>query len=341
MCLVLLDLSVAFDTLNHQLLLNCLKYHFGFQGKVLRWLEGYLTGCTQKVVLENARKTSESTPNHPLKWGVPQGSVLGLILFTLYTSPLGDLCNAHGIQFHCYADDTQLYLIFRPTYPAAKQNCIQKLETCISEIWNWMSTNPLKLNDSKTEFIISGTRLQLKNAEAGDITSKIGSEDIPNVPAVQNLGYVFDSQLKNTTHINKLTATLFSTLKKIAHIRYLLDHDITNILVQSLIMSKFDYCNSILAGSTDYNIYKLQKIQNTSCRVIFNLGKYDSITPHLAKLHWLKSRDQITYKIAMLVFKCSMDAAPKYLIDLLDLTHDRTLQSLSRNKLPVKTANLT
>ena len=188
-----------------------------------------------------------------------------------------------------------------------------------------MSINLLKLNDSKTEFIILGTRQQLKNAEANDTTIKIGSKDIPNVPAVRNLGYVFDSQLKNTAHINKLTATLFSTLKKIADIRYLLDQDTTKILVQLLIMSKLDYCSSILAGSTDYNINKCQRIQNASCRVIFKLGKYDSITPYLAKLHWLKIRDQIIYKIAMLVFKCRMDAAPKDLIDLLDPTHNRTL----------------
>ena len=106
-------------------------------------------------------------------------------------------------------------------------------------------------------------------------------------------------------------------------------------------MSKLNYCNSILGGSTDYNINNLQRIWNTSCRVVFNLGKYDSITPHLAKHHWLKIRDQITYKIVMIVFKCRTDAAPKYLIDPLDLIHNRTLRFSSRNKLPVKTSNLT
>ena len=133
MCLILLDVSAAFDTINNQLLLNHLKYHFGFQGMVLQWLQSYLTGHTQKIILETARKTSESTPKTP-KWRVPQGSVLGLILFALYTSPLGDLSKANGIHFHCYTDDTQLYLSFRPTYPADKQNCIHNLETCISEI---------------------------------------------------------------------------------------------------------------------------------------------------------------------------------------------------------------
>ena len=152
---------------------------------------------------------------------------------------------------------------------------------------------------------------------------------------------IWNTCLKNTAHINKLTAMLISTLKKIAHIRYLLDQDTTKTLLQSLMMLKLDCCISIVADSTDYTINKLQRFQNTSCRVIFNLGKYDSITSHLAELHWLKIRDQITYKIAMLFFKCRMDAAPKYLIDLLDLTHNITLRFLSRNKLPVKTSILT
>ena len=152
-------MSVAFDTVNHQLLLNCLKYHVGFQGMVLQWLQSYLTGHTQKNILKNAGKTSESTPK-PFKIGI----CIGFNPFShcIYFTPRRTLCNAHGIHFHCYADDTQLHLSFRTTYSANKQNCIHNLETCISEIWNWMSTNLLKLNASKTEFTILGTRQQLK-----------------------------------------------------------------------------------------------------------------------------------------------------------------------------------
>ena len=101
-CLVLLDLSVVFDTVNHQILLDRLKNMFGFTGLVFNWIVSYLSGRSQKVVVGDAK-----SPSAPLSCGVPQGSILGPILFTLYTAPLGKICTKHGITYHLYADDQQ------------------------------------------------------------------------------------------------------------------------------------------------------------------------------------------------------------------------------------------
>ena len=160
-CLVLLDLSAAFDPVNHNHLLNCLKYRFGVVGTALAWLMDYLKGCTQKVVLDGMHGHVESNASM-LKCGVPQELVLGPILFTLYISPLGDICRNHGVNYHNNADDQQLYLSFSPTIDGDKERCLRNLQNCIRDIRHWMKTNLLKLNDNKTEFIMFGSKINLQ-----------------------------------------------------------------------------------------------------------------------------------------------------------------------------------
>ena len=137
MCLVLLDLSAAFDTVSHHLLLNHLKHCFGMNGNIIIWLSNYLQGHTQKVVLDGTVERAESDLV-TLEQGVPRCSVLGLILFSLYITPLGDICRRHGILYHSYADDQQIYFSFKPVDGRGKQACIDALESCIQEIHIWM-----------------------------------------------------------------------------------------------------------------------------------------------------------------------------------------------------------
>ena len=134
-CLILLDLSAAFDTVSHKLLLYHLKYCFGFGSKVLEWIEDNLSDHVQQVKIDD--KVSESVK---LEYGVPQGSVLGPIPFTLYTSPLGEICKKYGVEYHCCADDMQNYLSFKPNTKGNQEECIKTLELCIAEIRKWMQT---------------------------------------------------------------------------------------------------------------------------------------------------------------------------------------------------------
>ena len=116
-CLTLLDLSAAFDTVIHSLLLNRLQHHFDIQGTVLKWIENYMLDRSQRVSLEDYNKRTVTSDRTTLKQGVPQGSVLSPILFALYTSHLGDICREHGVILHSYADDQQIYLSFSPVQP--------------------------------------------------------------------------------------------------------------------------------------------------------------------------------------------------------------------------------
>ena len=190
---MLLDLSAAFDTVNHQILLDRLKIMSGLTGTVINWITSYLSGRFQKVVVGNANSSAV-----PLSCGVPQGSILGPTLFTLYTTPLGKICIKHAVTYHLYADDQQLYLSFKPSNAGAKEQCIKKLQGCIADIHKWMSANMLKLNHEKTEFIMFGTNHQLKKMQSTSTRIAVGNTNVLAVDHVYNLGFLMDNTLKKS-----------------------------------------------------------------------------------------------------------------------------------------------
>ena len=186
-----------------------------------------------------------------------------------------------------------------------------------------MQTNLLKLNDEKTEFLLVGTKQQL--SKITDINIKIGHDEIKPVSSIRNLGYHQDAEMKNAKHVNKLCKQLYPILKRIAKVRQSLTKEATKILIQSLVLGRIDYCNSLLLGTSKYQINKLQRLQNMSCRSICDLRKFDNISAAMADLHWLKVNECIIFKVAVLMYKCVTSTAPQYLSDLVMKTHYRPL----------------
>ena len=150
--LTLLYLSEAFDTIDHSILLRRLDDWFGVTGKALNWFKSYLTGRCQRIKLGDCLSSKAD-----LKFGGPQGSVLGPLLFTLYTTPLSSMIFKHAIPHHLYADDSQLYVFFASGDSAAALNGLQSF---LASVQAWMSTNKLKLNPDKTEFLLIGNGRQ-------------------------------------------------------------------------------------------------------------------------------------------------------------------------------------
>ena len=146
--LLMLDLTDAFDTIDHDILLSRLCNIYAITGNVLDWFRSYLTGRIHRVVIEDSVSVDQE-----LEFIVPQGSFLGTKLYCMYTKPVSDIIQRHGLSHHSYTDDTQLYM----TMDHSNNDCrdgLTRIELCVSEIREWMNQNMLKLNYDKTELIV-------------------------------------------------------------------------------------------------------------------------------------------------------------------------------------------
>ena len=226
--LILLDLTAAFDTVDHHILLHRLHYSIGLSDTTLAWFTSYLSDRTEYVSLGDAKSYT-----HSVTCGVPQGSVLGPTLFTLYMLPLSRVISRHGISFHCYADDTQLYIKTNPTPSAAPST----LSTCLEEIKVWMAANFLQLNGSKTEAILVGTPHQTRSSSIVNIN--FSGHDIHLSSLVTNLVVRMDP-LTFVAHIQHLCKTSFFLLRNIAKLRPILTLPDSEKLVHAIVSSSLD-----------------------------------------------------------------------------------------------------
>ena len=160
-----------------------------------------------------------------------------------------------------------------------------------------------------------GTNYQLKKTDSVSTRIAIGNTKVLSADHVCNLGLLMDNTLKNQFQINKLTSSTFNQLMNIGSICSKLDWDTTENIIQALVMSKLDYCNSLLLSLADYQLNKIQQIQNMACRVVCNLHKFDQVTSSMQDLHWLRIPYWIQFKIACIMIKCINGQALKYLTD--------------------------
>ena len=274
--LSLLDLSATFDTIDHNILFTRLRSTFGCSGTVLDWFISYLSCRTQSVFVGH-----ESTPS-VLQCGVPQGSVLEPLLFTLYTHPLSTVICQSDLSYNFFADDSQLHKSSVPFDFPVLACC---LKDCIEDVAEWMGDSKLQMTDDKTELMAIGTRSKLSQVIPNLAPVSISGYDIPFSQSVRNLGFYLDENLSMDAHIKYLCRILFCQLRRIGKIRPFLSTDAAHKLAVSLILSTLDYCNSLLAGIADNKLNKLQRMQNHAARLVLRKSRHASATALLRTLH--------------------------------------------------------
>lgn len=301
--LVLLDLSAAFDTVDHAILLERLRRSFGVTGKALDWLESYLTNRKQFVRLGTGQSDTVE-----LVSGVPQGSVLGPSLFILYTADLVALIQSHHLHPHLYADDTQLYGSCRP---GEISELVDRANGCLRAVGEWMRRNRLQLNAGKTEvmWLATGRRLEHFTPPSLDVD---GVAVLPS-SSVRNLGIHVDADFIMREHVSRTVCRCFSALRQLRPLRPLVESPTFRTLVQALVLSRLDYGNCALYGQPAYLFAKLQLVQNAAARLVFGLRRSDHITDALLSLHWLRVRERVDFKLAVLMFRVLHHTAPSYL----------------------------
>ena len=198
--LVLLDLSAAFDTVRHDVLLDRLRSSLSVTEKGFNWFKSNFSDRAKRVAVNGGLSDT-----FPLAQGVPQGSCLGPLMFTVYTSELFDIVGGCLPSVHSYADDTQLNLAFSPNVQGDDASAVKAMCDCIMDLRKWMIRDRLMLNDDKTEFLLLGTKQQLAKVDINSIT--VGESVVNTKPVVKNLGSWFDSQLSMSTHISKLCSS--------------------------------------------------------------------------------------------------------------------------------------
>uniref|UniRef100_M3XJH3 Reverse transcriptase domain-containing protein n=1 Tax=Latimeria chalumnae TaxID=7897 RepID=M3XJH3_LATCH len=213
--LVQLDLSSAFDTIDHGILLDRLEHHLGISGTILNWFQSFLSGRSQVVRIRD----SVSVPSE-ISCGVPQGSILSPMLFAIYLLQLGDIVRRYGVDFHCYANDVQLYLAF-----PANTGAVAVLEQCLGAIWSWLSGNWLRLNQGKSEVLLVGRRCMYEKFADSFSPPMINGSFLRSVKVTRSLGVFLDSSLTLERHLSSVASAGFFHLRNIQKLCPFLPHD--------------------------------------------------------------------------------------------------------------------
>ena len=320
--LCLLDLSKCFDVIDHELLLSKLTL-YGIESS---WFAAYLQGHTQSVSLNSRSGLKLISRPLPNTIGVFQGSALGPLLFTIFSNNLSLYANTATV--FQYADDTQLVVSGSPNDLGG---LITQMEASLTSLNDWFCANSLKVNATKTQLMVFGSRQNLKTLPPFKVTFR----DAQLEPCRQagNLGVVFDSTLSWEAHVSELSRRCMGLLTGLSHVRHSLPDGILKTIVTSLVISRVQYCLAVYGNGSKKNLDRLQKILNFAARVIFGRRKFDHVSDLRDQLNWMSPSKMANYQTMVTAQKAIHHREPEALAALFTRKRDARERSTRQDHL--------
>ena len=298
---LLLDLSAAFDTVDHEKLLTILEVEIGISGVALQWFREFLTNRTQKVKIGGSYSEVAL-----LLFGVIQGSILGPRL--IYIRSVYKRVEPTKFEIVGFADDHQLIkqFIIQLTVTSLGED----IRNCLDVIGEWMNEYFLCLNQTKTKILVVAPPSIKQKIIIGGVHLK--ESCIRFVDSAKNLGVIIDSLLNFEEQVDKLVKSCFLTIRELAKVKIYLSQQELQVLVSARVFSKLDYCNSLYYGLPTRVIMRLQRVQNCCARLVWKnrIPVNTSLDNIFLELHWLRVRFRIIYKVLVMVHNCLHGNAP-------------------------------
>ena len=305
--LVLLDHSKAFDTLDHKILCMKLRSFFNFSDSSVKLINNYLVHRSQAVCVHD-----EISSMCFISRGVPQGSILGPLLFSLYINDLPHVL--HHSQIHLYADDVQLY---NSCLLDDINDRINKINDDLKSVIKWASGNGLSLNPNKSKVIII-SRQKIDYSVIPDI--RLSASVIEYVSKVRNLGLIFNRDLSWTDHINSASGKVYGMLRTLWVTQSFTPQHIRMLLAKTYLMPTLLYGCEIYANCDSKDKYKLNKLFNNIIRYIFCLRKYDHVSMYCKKLYSMTFDNLLKFRVIVYIHKIIVTKMPPYLFNKLCFT---------------------
>ena len=286
-----LDLSKAFDSVDHDLLITKLSW-YGITDT--KWFRSYLSDRHQTV--------RGGTLTLPVSCGVPQGSILGPILFVLFTCDLPPhLTHGHLIS---YADDSHHIDSAQPNSMGLSA-LKERLELTMNELHAWFSANSLKMNETKTNFMLVGTKSNIKKTNG--FTLEINGSTLKSSAKLTFLGVVIDSHLSWEAHISQVVKKCNYILVSFYRLRHYFTKDALKLLIEAFAFTHIFYCLCVWGGANKTQLDKIQKLINFSARIVTGVKKYEHISPSLASLNWPRIEQLVAQRDVIKIFTLLTD----------------------------------